>query len=109
MPYSCVMTDRYERNIGAITQAEQETLLTKRAAITGCGGLGCYAAEFLARIGVGHITIIDGDIFSGSNLNRQLNARETNLGKSKASETKKRLLEIRGDLSFDAVDVFLTA
>ena len=99
--------ERYERNIGAVTQAEQELLLTRRVAVVGCGGLGCYAAEFLARMGLGHLTLIDGDVFAATNLNRQLYALETNLGKSKALEARERLLRIRPDLSVDAFNVFL--
>ena len=101
------MNERYERNIEAITQAEQELLLTKRAAVIGCGGLGCYAAEFLARTGLGHLTLIDGDVFAASNLNRQLYSLETNLGKSKALEARERLLQIRSDLSINVFDIFL--
>jgi molybdopterin/thiamine biosynthesis adenylyltransferase len=99
---------RYERNIGAVTPAEQELLKSKRAVVVGCGGLGCYAAEFLARIGLGHLTLVDGDVFAASNLNRQLYSTEANLGRGKAAEAKKRLLEIRGDLSVEAVETFLT-
>jgi len=102
------MIERYLRNIGAVTQAEQELLLGKRAAVIGCGGLGCYAAEFLARLGLGHLTLIDGDVYSASNLNRQLNSLETNLGGSKALETAKRLLQIRADLPVKTVGAFLT-
>jgi molybdopterin/thiamine biosynthesis adenylyltransferase len=69
--------------------------------------LGCYAAELLARIGLGHLTLIDGDVFGLSNLNRQLNALEANLGKSKASEAGKRLLQVRTDLSVKIFDGFL--
>ena len=101
------MEERYERNIGALTQEEQELLKTKKAAIIGCGGLGCYAAEFLARAGLKHLTLIDGDVYATSNLNRQLNSLEANLGRNKASETGKRLLLIRSDLSIKIVDYFL--
>jgi len=101
------MNERYERNIGAITEAEQGLLKTKRVAIAGCGGLGCYAAEFLARLGLGHLTLIDGDVFAASNLNRQLYSSEENLGKNKPTEAKKRLLQIRADISLDAVETFL--
>jgi molybdopterin/thiamine biosynthesis adenylyltransferase len=101
------MEERFSRNIGALTGAEQELLGRKRAVVVGCGGLGCYAAEFLARLGLGHLTLIDGDVFAASNLNRQLYSLEINLGKSKASETRQRLLEIRADLSVAAFDVFL--
>ena len=101
------MNERYERNIGAVTQTEQELLATKRAAIVGCGGLGGYIIEFLARIGLGHLTLIDGDVFIASNLNRQLISLETNIGENKAAEAKKRALKVRSDLSIDVVDTFL--
>ena len=102
------MNECFRRNIGALTGPEQELLLTKKAVIIGCGGLGCYSAEFLARIGIGRLTLVDGDIFSVSNLNRQLNSLETNLGKNKAMETKNRLLGIRAGLSIEAVETILT-
>ena len=101
------MEERYERNIGALTGSEQKLLSAKRAAVAGCGGLGCYAAEFLARLGIGHLTLIDGDVYAPSNLNRQLYSLETNLGRKKASEAKERLLKIRAGLSVDAADTFL--
>ena len=101
------MDERYERNIGALTEAEQELLKTKRAAIIGCGGLGCYVAEFLARIGIGHLTLIDGDAYNTSNINRQLNSMAINIGKNKAQETMRILLMVRPDLSLKAIEVFL--
>jgi len=58
-------------------------------------------------MGLGHVTLIDGDNFAASNLNRQLYSLETNLGKSKALEARERLLRIRSDLSVEAFDVFL--
>jgi len=101
------MNKRYGRNLGAVTEFEQELLKSKRAAIVGCGGLGCYIAEFLARIGIGHLTLIDGDVFTEGNLNRQLYSLENNLGKNKAKAAEERLLEIRADLSVEAIDLFL--
>jgi molybdopterin/thiamine biosynthesis adenylyltransferase len=102
------MDERFTRNLGAITQTEQGLLATKRAAIIGCGGLGGFAAEFLARAGLGHISLVDGDVFTAANLNRQLNCLENNLGKSKALETKERLHAIRPGMSAEAYDTFLT-
>jgi len=101
------MEGHFERNIGAITRTEQEVLLTKKAAIVGCGGLGCYSAEFLARLGIGHLTLIDGDVYAASNLNRQLYSLEINLGKKKAYEAKERLLNVRAGLSIEAADTLL--
>ena len=106
-PAGINMHERYERNIGALTEEEQELLGTKSAAIIGCGGLGAYVAEFLARIGLQSLTVVDGDVYAPSNLNRQLNSLESNLGKSKSSETRKRLHKIRAGLSVKAVEAFL--
>jgi molybdopterin/thiamine biosynthesis adenylyltransferase len=101
------MEGYFERNIGSITRAEQELLLAKKAAVVGCGGLGCYSAEFLARLGIGHLTLIDGDTFAASNLNRQLYSLETNLGGKKAQAAKERLLQVRAGLSVNALDTTL--
>jgi len=101
------MNDRYERNLGTITQAEQDLLMEKRAAVVGCGGLGGYIIEYLARIGVGFITLIDGDVFAASNLNRQLISLEENLGNNKAEEARKRALQIRSGMSIAIYNVFL--
>jgi molybdopterin/thiamine biosynthesis adenylyltransferase len=102
------MEGRYERNIGALTEIEQEILSKKRAAVVGCGGLGCNAAEHLARLGIGHLTLIDGDFFIESNLNRQIYSLEKNLGNIKAFEAEKRILDIRFDISVKAVNAFVT-
>jgi molybdopterin/thiamine biosynthesis adenylyltransferase len=62
---------RYARNRQTITLHKQRKLLGSRIAILGCGGLGGQVAELLARIGVGHLTLIDPDTFEEHNLNRQ--------------------------------------
>ena len=85
--------DRYQRN-GILTSQEQRDLKGKKVCIVGCGGLGGYLAEMLGRIGVGEITLIDGDVFAASNLNRQLISLPENLGMSKVEATKKRLIQI---------------
>ena len=77
---------RYERNFPAITEAEQEKLKNSRVFVAGCGGLGGYILEFLVRIGIGHITACDGDVFAPSNLNRQLLSTVPLLGVSKAKD-----------------------
>ena len=102
------MDKRYECNIGALTEAEQVLINSKKAVIAGSGGLGCYIAEFLARVGIGHLTVIDGDVFTTSNLNRQLNSLEENLGKNKAAEAKNRLNLVNSALSVTAIEDFLS-
>ena len=62
-----------------------------RVAVFGIGGVGGYVIEYLARIGVGHITAADGDVFQPSNLNRQLLSTEANLGENKAAAGKARV------------------
>ena len=101
------MDERYDRNIGALTEDEQKQLKAKRIAVVGCGGLGGYVSELLTRIGIGHLTLIDGDIFTASNLNRQLFSLEDNLGKKKAIAAREKLLQINSDLSIETFDVFL--
>ena len=75
---------RYQRNLNAISIEEQYCCLAKsRVAVVGCGGLGGYVIEELARLGVGFITAWDYDCFEEHNINRQLNAQLNNLGQSK--------------------------
>lgn len=97
---------RYERN-GILKPGEQEQLRDKKVCIVGLGGLGGYLAEMLGRIGVGHLTLIDGDVFVESNLNRQLLALTDTLGHSKAEAAKARLAEIDETLSVEAHQVYL--
>ena len=66
------MQDRYIRNLGAITEAECALLQQKTILVAGCGGLGGYLMEYLARIGIGAIRCVDGDVFDRTNLNRQI-------------------------------------
>ncbi len=74
---------RYERNFPALSAEEQMALAQKRVLVAGCGGLGGYVVEFLGRLGVGHLTVADGDVFAESNLNRQLLSTGETLGKAK--------------------------
>lgn len=103
------MDVRFDRNLGAITREEQLLLQTKRVCIVGCGGLGGHLIEHMARIGVGHLTVIDGDRFDRTNLNRQLLSAEDNIGLSKAKEAQKRIGQINPDCSVTAMEQFLTA
>lgn len=80
------MADRTpeNRNIGAITPAQQALLSEKTVLIAGCGGLGGYCAELLSRLGVGCLVLCDCDVFEESNLNRQLFSNLNTLGINKA-------------------------
>lgn len=96
---------RFVRNSGVFSASEQSALLSAHVFVAGCGGLGGHAAILLARAGVGNFTVCDGDIFSESNLNRQLLCRENNLGKNKAEVTAQ---EIAAIASYAQVQVLTT-
>lgn len=102
-------TLRYGRNLGPISPEEQLRLKSCQVCILGCGGLGGFLAEYLGRIGIGNLTVVDGDRFEESNLNRQLLATEENLGMSKATEAKKRLNRINSTVRVEAKARFLSA
>lgn len=101
-------SERYKRNIPAITKADQESLKEKSVAVVGCGGLGGFVIEALARLGVGSLRLIDADSFSESNLNRQLYATKKNIGKSKAKAAKKRIRKINSDVKAEAFEELIT-
>lgn len=70
------------------------TLKDKTALVVGCGGLGGYVIEQLARYGVGNLVLMDGDVFKKSNLNRQIMATKNNIGSSKVEVCKERIEQI---------------
>ncbi len=93
-----IISDRYKRNIGTFTQEEFKKIKKSNICIVGCGGLGGYCANSFIRFGVNKITLVDGDIFNLSNLNRQLFSSEDNLNKNKAVEIAKILNKINPEV-----------
>lgn len=102
------MDSRYLRNIPALTQQECDLLRQKRIAVVGCGGLGGHIIELMARLGIGHITCVDGDVFDESNLNRQLLSEEALLGTPKAQAAVERIRRINSQISCQGIHQFLT-
>ena len=102
------MNPRYERNIPALSEEECNTLLGKRVLVVGCGGLGGHLIDMLARIGVGFLRVVDGDVFEPSNLNRQLLSEVPLLGVSKARAAAARVSRVNPEITVEAVDCFLT-
>ena len=82
---------RYSRNKNLMSDDEIILLSQKKVCVLGLGGLGGYIVEMLSRIGVGSLTLVDGDVFDETNLNRQLFSSVNNLGSSKALEAEKRV------------------
>ncbi|MEF2837420.1 MAG: HesA/MoeB/ThiF family protein [Oscillospiraceae bacterium] len=102
------MEPRYIRNLSALTEAECNLLHGMRVAVIGCGGLGGHLIDQLARIGVGFIRVVDGDVFDPSNLNRQLLSEVPLLGTGKAQAAKDRISRVNPDIQVDAIHAFLT-
>ena len=96
------MLARYERNIPALTEAECALLRNKRVLVVGCGGLGGHLIEFLARVGIGSVRVVDGDVFEPSNLNRQLLSEVPLLGVSKAKAAADRIARVNPDVALEA-------
>ena len=82
-------------------------LNSSRVAVAGLGGVGGMAAEMLVRAGVGHIVLIDVDTVSPSNLNRQLPALHSTLGRRKCDVMRERLTDINPDLEIQCIPEYL--
>lgn len=89
-----VLPARYQRNRTTFSIADQLSFCRARVAVVGCGGIGGYVVEGLARIGIGAIVAIDPDSFEESNLNRQLLCTVAMLGESKAEAAAKRVAAV---------------
>lgn len=85
---------RYQRNRSMISLEQQRRLFASRVAVIGCGGLGGYVIEELARLGVGAIVAIDPDVFEDHNLNRQILSEPGNLGLPKVDAASRRVTGI---------------
>lgn len=75
-----------------------EKIEKAKVIIFGIGGVGSYVAEALARVGVGKITLVDGDVISVSNINRQIHATHNTVGRLKVEAMKQRILEINPNI-----------
>ena len=89
-----VLPRRYMRNLGTAGWEGQLALLQSTVGIVGAGGLGGWIIEGLARMGVGRLIVIDGDVFEENNLNRQAFCREADLGRPKAEAARQRVAEV---------------
>jgi tRNA threonylcarbamoyladenosine dehydratase len=76
--------------------------------VVGLGGVGSFAAEFLARAGVGSMTIVDGDTVDITNINRQLPALHSTVGQAKVTIVGDRLMDINPELKLTRIQEFLS-
>lgn len=89
---------RYLKNMKLLTEDENLKLRIYKVLIVGCGGLGGYIIEMLARLGFGHLVVVDDDVFDETNLNRQLLSKESLIGISKSRAAFDRVGEINSDV-----------
>ena len=89
-----ILPQRYVRNFRSLSPADQVLLLNSAATVVGVGGLGGTVAELLARTGIGRLTLIDGDVFEESNLNRQRFSNLESIGRKKAEVAKSQITAI---------------
>ena len=75
-------------------------------AVFGIGGVGGYVVEALARSGVGHLILIDGDVVAKSNINRQIIALNSTIGRPKVDVMKERIFDINPDIRVDVYNCF---
>src|SRR5512145_2203557 len=89
-----LLPGRYRRNRETVSTEDQLRLCRSRVAVIGCGGLGGYLIEELARLGVGTLVVVDPDVFEEHNLNRQLLSSPADLGAAKVEVARARIAAV---------------
>ena len=101
------MTNWLERTELLLGSEKLDMLRHANILIVGVGGVGAYAAEMIARAGVGHMTIADADSVSASNINRQLVALHSTIGRPKCEILAERLRDINPEIELTIVNRFI--
>ena len=97
----------FQRSELLLGKEKVERLSRKNVLVIGVGGVGAFAAEFIARAGVGNMTIVDGDCVEISNRNRQLLALESTMHQPKVKVMQQRLNDINPDIFVTAIEKFI--
>lgn len=100
------LPEEHSRTARVIGAQGVEKLRNAHVAVFGIGGVGGHCAEALARAGVGHLTIVDGDVVSLSNINRQAVALHSTVGRSKVEVLAERIRDIQPDCDVTPVHMF---
>jgi tRNA threonylcarbamoyladenosine dehydratase len=101
------MVNWLERTELLVGKEELDRLKNAHVLIVGLGGIGSFAGEFIARSGVGKITLIDGDAFDPTNKNRQLTALDSTVGRNKAVVLAERIKDINPDIELNVIEEFV--
>lgn len=102
-----MMEDWRQRTWLLLGEEKMERLRRANVLVVGLGGVGAYAAEMICRAGVGHMTIVDADTVQPTNINRQLPAVHSTVGKEKAEVLAARFKDINPDIRLTVLPVFL--
>ena len=97
-----------ERAVLLFKEEGIQKLESAHVLVVGLGGVGSFAAEFLARAGVGKMTIVDGDVVDITNINRQLPALHSTVGQPKVKIVGDRLMDINPELKLTRIEEFLS-
>ncbi len=92
------LKERYDRNFNTFSPEDQKMLGASTVFVIGLGGLGGGVCEMLARVGIGRLILVDGDVFEVSNLNRQVLSEERLIGVPKAEAARDRVRAINSDI-----------
>lgn len=103
------MLHAFSRTESLIGEKGMDTLRQCKVAVFGIGGVGSYVVEALARCGVGNLTLVDNDEVAVTNINRQLIALRSTIGKSKTQAAKERIMDINEDAVVHTYDTFYSA
>ncbi len=101
----------FEEKFGSLSRVYGDETLQKmrhcHICVVGMGGVGSWAAEALARSGVGKLTLVDGDTISKSNTNRQIHTLDSTIGKAKVEVMRDRILDINADCDVQVINQYL--
>lgn len=100
---------RFDRSLPLLGADGLDRLRRAHVLLLGLGGVGSLTAEMLTRAGIGALTIVDGDRYTESNLNRQLGALLETIGKRKTEVTSERIRQIDPETNVRAIDCHLTS
>lgn len=100
------MREQFARTQIIYGASSMEKLYAAKVAVFGVGGVGGYVAEALARSGIGHLLLVDNDTVSVTNINRQIIALHSTIGKSKVQVMKARCQDINPDITVEAKECF---
>ena len=98
----------FDRLLKLISKDDLEKINKVHVLLIGVGGVGGYALESMARIGIQNITIVDNDIVDLTNLNRQIISLHSNIGEPKVEVAKKRVLDINPNINLNINNAFIT-